>query len=124
MQRTREELRDELLSMLSASRELTVADDDALADAMLDRLEARQLAARSEQWPRMHLSPSMYACSSALLILVAIPIVKVIQTYSERDGYLPPLDAGALPAIYWLSLIALVAALLVLAVLNWTDRQV
>ena len=46
----------------------------------------------------------LYAALSALLVLLAIPVVMVQQTYSNREGYLPPLDAGALPLLYWIAL--------------------
>jgi hypothetical protein len=102
-------LKDDLLSVLGASRELSPAHDGDLAELFLSRLEPPRRPRRGIIPPT---DPTLYAALAALGVLVAVPVVMIVETYSARDGYLPPLDAGALPAVYW---IALAAALIVLA---------
>lgn len=115
MQDSQEEMRDHVLSLLQASRELSPANDEALADAFVRQLTRRARDQRIGAPP----GPARYISASALAILVAIPVVMVIQAYSEYDGYLPRLDAGALPLLYW---IALAAALLILAASFVSER--
>jgi uncharacterized integral membrane protein len=107
VERSRETLQDDVLSLLSASRELSPDEDPALADAFVRHLQVHSPRERqrgaSSRW--------LFAWATALVILLAIPVVMVIETYSSRDGYLPPLDAGALPLVYWIALVAVVLCL-------------
>jgi hypothetical protein len=96
----REDLRDQVIALLNASRDLSPAEDEALAETFVSRIGT--LPARRRRVHRV--TPMVYASLSALVILLAIPVVMVIQSYSALDGYLPRVDAGALPLIYWLTL--------------------
>ncbi len=112
MEQSRESLRDEVISLLNASRELSPSDDHPLAEAFVTRLE-QQLMTRT---PRSRPRRLLYVALSALVVLLAIPVVMLIQTVNYLHGYgldyLPPLDAGALPLLYWLALICVVVLLL------------
>lgn len=101
MKHTREDLQDQLVALLHAGRELSPAEDEALAATFVSHLE--HLRGRQAGPARL-----LYAYLSALAILLAIPVVMVVQTYSSMDGYLPRPDAGALPVVYWLALAAVV----------------
>lgn len=111
MQRTDADLRDQVHAFLNASRELSPAEDAELVEVFVNELSRNR-----PRRQRNRLTASFYGWLTALGILLAIPVVMVIQTYSARDGYLPPLDAGALPNVYWLALalvlICLIASLI------------
>lgn len=108
MEQSRASLQDEVISLLNASRELSPSEDQPLAEIFVTRLEQQLMAQTRRSRPR-HL---IFAALAALVVLLTIPVVMVIQTYSKLDGYLPPLDAGALPLLYWIALICLVVLLL------------
>ncbi|MDQ2745381.1 MAG: hypothetical protein M3Z66_24225 [Chloroflexota bacterium] len=120
MAQSRESLRDEVIGLLNASRELSPSDDHPLAETFVTRLE-QQLPAQTHRSRPRHL---LYAALSALVVLLAIPVVMVIQTYSHLDGYLPPLDAGALPLLYWVALMCAVILLLATLVSERTGWHV
>lgn len=107
MQRTDADLRDQVHAFLNASRELSPADDGELVEVFLNELSRNQPRQR-----RNRPTTAMYGWLTALGILLAIPVVMVIQTYSARDGYLPPLDAGELPIVYWLALALVIICLI------------
>jgi ABC-type transport system involved in cytochrome bd biosynthesis fused ATPase/permease subunit len=107
VQHTREDLQDQVIALLHAGRELSPAEDEALADAFVSHLEDLTGPRRRRDGP----GRLVYVAASALVILLAIPVVMVIQTYSSLDGYLPRPDAGALPMVYWLALAAVVLLL-------------
>jgi sterol desaturase/sphingolipid hydroxylase (fatty acid hydroxylase superfamily) len=115
MQHTNADLRDEVHAFLNASRELSPADQEALVTVFVNQMERER-----QRRPHNRHATSVFGWLSALVILLAIPVVMVIETYSVRDGYLPPLDAGALPVVYWLAL-AIVALCLIGSLLGeWT----
>jgi hypothetical protein len=124
MRDTREEIKSDLLSVLEAGRELSPSNDDDLAELFLARWEASHPATR--RWGSMvrPTDPSEYALLTALVILITIPIVMIVQTYSSLDGYLPPMDAGALPLLYWLALVTTVLLLLVKTASRWMGWHV
>jgi hypothetical protein len=120
MEETREGLRDHVVALLSASRELSPADDEALADTFVSRIGHLP-------HQRSRLTPLTCTSVSALAILLAIPVVMVGQTYSNLDGYLPPLDAGALPLVYWIALVLAVVLTTVALVgqrVDWRARGI
>jgi hypothetical protein len=124
MRDTHEELKRDLLSVLEAGRELSPSNDEDLAEVFLSRWETTHGEPHRLHGLLSHADPALYAILGILAVLILIPPVMIVQTYAARDGYLPPLDAGAMPVIYW---IALVATLLVLAgrlLSRWTGWQV
>lgn len=124
MRDTHEELKSDLLSVLEAGRELSPSSDDDLAELFLSRWEASH-PTRSRLTNMLRpTDPSEYALLTALAILISIPIVMIVQTYSARDGYLPPLDGGALPLLYWLALVATVLLLIVKTMGRWIGWHV
>lgn len=124
MKGSHDDLKADLLSVLEASRELSPANDEHLADLFLGRLEASRRMQRQERRPLVPADASTYGLLAILAVLVVLPIVMIIQTYSERDGWLPPLDAGAMPAVYWIALVATLVLLAGKALSQWTGWHV
>ncbi len=120
----RDELKTDLLSVLEAGRELSPANDEHLADLFLGRLEASRLMQRDHRRPHVRADASIYSLLAVLGVLIVMPIVMIVQTYSERDGWLPPIDAGALPAVYWVALVVTLALLAGKALSQWTGWHV
>jgi phosphatidylserine/phosphatidylglycerophosphate/cardiolipin synthase-like enzyme len=119
MRATRDDLKNDLLSVLEAGRELSPSNDEDLAELFLSRWEASRPTPRPARSLLHPSDPSLYALFWALAILIAIPIVGIVETYSSRDGYLPPLDPGAMPVLYWIALVATVLLLVAKTASRW-----
>lgn len=124
MQGSRDDLKADLLSVLEAGRELSPANDEHLADLFLGRLEASRLMQPAERRPRFQPDAQTYGLLAVLGVLIVLPIVMIAQTYSDRDGYLPPIDPGAMPAVYWVALVVTLALLAGKALSQWTGWHV
>lgn len=124
MNRYREDLKTDLLSVLEASREISPDNDEHLADLFLSRLDASHLMQRDHRRLQVRTDASTYGLLAVLGMLIALPIVMIVQTYSERDGWLPPIDAGAMPAVYWVALVVTLALLAGKALSQWTGWHV
>jgi len=124
---THEELRDELIAVLGATRELTPETDEDLAEAYLTRIE-RELMAPSRVGARRRkrrepLTLLRYGGVRLLVILLIAPIAVFLITF-PADGVLQHIDAGAIPPLYYVALVLVAAMILVTAYLERHTVQV
>jgi hypothetical protein len=124
MRGSRDELKTDLLSVLEAGRELSPSNDDELVEIFLSRWEASHPEPRPLQGLLSPADPALYGILGILAVLLLIPPVMIAQTYAARDGYLPPLDFGAMPVIYWIALVATVLVLAARLLGHWTGWHV
>lgn len=124
---THEELRDELIAVLGATRELSPETDEALAEAYLTRVE-REFVAPSRvgacrRKKREPLTVLRYGLMQLLVILFVAPIAVFLITF-PADGVLQHIDAGAIPPLYYAALLLVAATTLVTAYLERYTVQV
>lgn len=119
---TREDLRDELIAVLGATRELSPDTDKDLADAFLTQVERQLVAptrvtARRSRKKQEALTRLRYGLTHLLVFLLVAPIAVFLITFPV-DGVLRNIDAGALPPVYYAALVLVAASILATAYLE------
>jgi len=113
---TRDDLRDELIAMLSAARELSPVTDAHLAETFMERMAeqppvqvraTRQATRRTKE----QLTHVRHGFTGLLAISLLAPAVAVAVSV-PADSIARRLDAGALPAYYDMALILMTVCIL------------
>jgi hypothetical protein len=118
---TRDELRDELIAVMNAHRELGDEDPGLLADVFLNRVQKEREGRSSlSAWRQRVLSVTPVAVGGTLATVTAVVLlIGLVGMVQERASQMY-LDPAALPPVYWL---ALVITVCVAIACGWVSRR-
>jgi hypothetical protein len=107
---SRQELREELIAVLGAGRELSAESDSLLADVFLKRLDLT-IESRKSVRQRMPTSVGLLGFFRSLLVtllvlLLIAPAIAFLINFPS-DGVLRHIDSGAIPLVYYVVAICL-----------------